>query len=54
MTGSGSTCFGIVKSLKDIPNLDKFINNKYFVWFGQKADFNLNRVSFSKVLENKF
>ena len=54
MTGSGSTCFGIVKSLEDIPNLDKFINNKYFVWFGQKADFNLNRVSFSKVLENKF
>ena len=54
MTGSGSTCFGIVKSLKDIPNLDKFINNEYFVWFGQKADFNLNRVSFSKVLENKF
>ena len=54
MTGSGSTCFGIVKSLKDIPNLDKFINNKYFVWFGQKADFNLNRVGFSKVLENKF
>jgi 4-diphosphocytidyl-2-C-methyl-D-erythritol kinase len=54
MTGSGSTCFGIVKSLEDIPNLDKFINNKYFVWFGQKADYNLNRVSFSKVLENKF
>ncbi len=54
MTGSGSTCFGIVKSLKDIPKLDKFFNNKYFIWCGQKADFNLNRVSFSKVLENKF
>ena len=54
MTGSGSTCFGIVKSLKDIPKLDKFFDNKYFVWFGQKADFKLNRVSFSKVLENKF
>ncbi len=53
MTGSGSTCFGIVKSLKDIPNLDNYFN-KYFIWFGQKADFNLNRVSFSKVLENKF
>ncbi len=54
MTGSGSTCFGIVKSLKDIPNLGNFFDNKYFIWFGQKADFNLNRVSFSKVLENKF
>ena len=54
MTGSGSTCFGIIKSLKDIPNLVKFFNNKYFIWFGQKADFNLNRVSFSKVLEIKF
>ena len=54
MTGSGSTCFGIVKNLKDIPNLGKFFNNKYFIWFGKKADFNLNRVSFSKVLENKF
>ena len=54
MTGSGSTCFGIVKSLKDIPNLGKFFDNEYFIWFGQKADFNLNRVSFSKVLENKF
>ncbi len=54
MTGSGSTCFGIVKNLKDVPNLGKFFNNKYFIWFGQKADFNMNRVSFSKVLENKF
>ena len=54
MTGSGSTCFGIVKSLKDIPNLDEIFNNNYFIWFGQKADFNLNRVSLSKVLENKF
>ena len=54
MTGSGSTCFGIVKSLKDIPNLVEFFNDNYFIWFGQKADFNLNRVSLSKVLENKF
>ena len=54
MTGSGSTCFGIVKSLKDIPNFGEFFNNNYFFWFGQKADFNLNRVSLSKVLENKF
>ena len=54
MTGSGSTCFGIVKSLKDIPNLNNLFNNKYFIWFGQKADYNLNRVCCSKVLENKF
>ena len=54
MTGSGSTCFGIVKSLKDIPNLGKLFNNKYFIWFGQKANYKLNRVCYSKVLENKF
>ena len=54
MTGSGSTCFGIVKSLKDIPNLNKFFNNKYFIWFGKKVDYKLNRVCCCKVLENKF
>jgi len=53
MTGSGSTCFGIFKSLKDIPNLKKFSNN-YYIWFGQKTDYNLNRVCSTKVLENKF
>ena len=54
MTGSGSTCFGIVKKLKDVPNLSNLFNNKYFIWFGQKVDYNLNRVCCSKVLENKF
>ena len=54
MTGSGSTCFGIFKSLKDIPNLSKFFNNKYFIWFGQKVDYNMNRICCSKVLENKY
>ncbi len=54
MTGSGSTCFGILKSLKDLPNLSKFFNNQYFIWFGQKADYSLKRVSSSKVLENRF
>ena len=34
--------------------LDEIFNNNYFIWFGKKADFNLNRVSLSKVLENKF
>jgi 4-diphosphocytidyl-2C-methyl-D-erythritol kinase len=54
MTGSGSTCFGIINSLKDISNLSASFNNKYFIWFGRKADYNLNRVCRSKVLENKF
>ena len=54
MTGSGSACFGIVKSLKDIPDLSNLFNNKYFIWFGKKVDYNLNRVCCSKVLENKF
>ena len=53
MTGSGSTCFGIFKNLQDIPNLRNF-SNKYYIWFGQKANYNLNRVCRSKVLENKF
>ena len=30
MTGSGSTCFGIVKNLEDIPNASKLFDNKYF------------------------
>ncbi len=54
MSGSGSTCFGIFKSLKDLPNLSNFYNNNYFIWFGQKANYKLNRVCHSKFLENKF
>jgi 4-diphosphocytidyl-2-C-methyl-D-erythritol kinase len=54
MTGSGSTCFGIFKNLKDVPKLGNIFDDKYFIWFGQKADYNLNRVCCSKVLENKF
>lgn len=54
MSGSGSTCFGIFKSLEDMPNLTKLFDNKYFIWFGKKADYKLNRVCCSKVLENKF
>ena len=53
MTGSGSTCFGIFKNLRDIPNLREF-SNKYYIWFGQKANYNLTRICSSKVLENKF
>ena len=54
MTGSGSTCFGIVKSLNDIPNLSDLFNNKFYTWFGQKANYRMNRERCSKVLENKF
>ena len=54
MTGSGSSCFGIFKNLNDINASLKYFNKKYFVWFGKKKNYSLNRVSYSKVLENKF
>ena len=54
MTGSGSTCFGIIKNLKDIKNIQKSFHRNYYVWFGQKTNYNLNRVRCSKTLENKF
>ena len=54
MTGSGSSCFGIFKNLNDINASLKYFNKKYFIWFGKKKNYSLNRVSYSKVLENKF
>ena len=54
MTGSGSSCFGIFKNLIDIKASLKFFNKKYFIWFGKKKNYRLNRVSYSKVLEIKF
>ena len=54
MTGSGSTCFGIFKNLDDISNLCEIFKKEYFIWFGKKSNFRINRVSSSKVLENKF
>jgi|TARA_B100001093_G_scaffold198933_1_gene191153 4-diphosphocytidyl-2-C-methyl-D-erythritol kinase len=54
MTGSGSSCFGIFKNLNDITSSLKFFDKKYFIWFGEKKNYNLNRVRYSKVLENKF
>ena len=54
MTGSGSTCFGIIENLKDIKNIQKSFNKNYFIWFGKKINYNLNRVRCSKILENKF
>ena len=54
MTGSGSTCFGIVKNLDDISDLSKYFDDKYFIWCGQKANYNISRVHCSKMLENNF
>ena len=54
MTGSGSSCFGIFENLNDITSSLKFFDKRYFIWFGEKKNYNLNRVRYSKVLENKF
>lgn len=54
MTGSGSCCFGVFKNLNDITSSLKFFDKRHFIWFGEKKNYNLNRVSYSKVLENKF
>ena len=54
MTGSGSSCFGIFNNLSDIENSLKYFKKEYFIWFGKKRDYSLNRVVYSKVLENKY
>lgn len=54
MSGSGSTCFGIFENLIDISKFKKYFNKNYYIWYGQKKNYNLNRVRFSKVLENKY
>ena len=54
MTGSGSSCFGIFNNLSDIENSLKYFKKEYFIWFGKKKDYSLNRVVYSKVLENKY
>jgi len=58
MTGSGSTCFGIFKSLEDIIVFkEKFLkisNHPFFIWYGKKKNYRFNRVTNSKVLENNF
>ena len=54
MSGSGSSCFGIFKNLNDIKASIKNFNTRYFIWFGKKKNYSLNRISYSKVLENKF
>ena len=54
MTGSGSSCFGIFKNLNDLKNSLIYFNTNLFTWAGKKKNYNLNRISYSKVLENKF
>jgi 4-diphosphocytidyl-2-C-methyl-D-erythritol kinase len=54
MTGSGSSCFGIYNNLSDIENSLKYFKKEYFIWFGKKKNYNINRVGYCKVLENKF
>lgn len=57
MTGSGSTCFGIFKNVNDIKiflkNFNQITNNSFFIWYGEKKNYSFNRVTVSKVLENK-
>ncbi len=54
MSGSGSTCFGIFKNLDEILKLHKVFKKNYFIWYGKKLNYNINRVSYSKMLEIKF
>ena len=56
MTGSGSTCFGIFKNLNEIfiflESFNKHFNSNYFIWYGKKRNYNMNRIRSSKTLEN--
>ena len=54
MSGSGSTCFGIFKDLKNILPIYNYFEDNYFIWYGQMKDYSVNRVRCSKMLENKF
>ena len=54
MSGSGSTCFGIFNDINNILPISKYFDDKYFIWYGEKKDYNVNRIHYSKTLENKF
>lgn len=57
MTGSGSTCFAIFKNLNEIylflESFSKYNKLNYFIWYGKKKNYNLDRIRSSKELENK-
>ena len=56
MTGSGSTCFGIFKNINEIIKFLEFFSKQdhpnYFIWYGQKKNYSMNRIRTSKTLEN--
>jgi 4-diphosphocytidyl-2-C-methyl-D-erythritol kinase len=56
MTGSGSTCFGIFKNVDEVSTIletfNKRFNTSYFIWYGKKRNYNVNRIRRSKILEN--
>ena len=56
MTGSGSTCFSIFKNLNEInrflESFNKHFSSNYFIWYGKKRDYKMNRIRRSKTLEN--
>ena len=54
MSGSGSTCFGIFDDIKTFLPISDYFGDKYFIWYGKKKDYSVNRVRFSKMLENTF
>mgnify|MGYP001205504081 CR=1 FL=1 len=54
MSGSGSTCFGIFKDLKNILPVYNYFKDSNFIWYGGVKDYSVNRVRCSKMLENKF
>ena len=54
MSGSGSTCFGIFNDFNDGLAISEYFNEDYFIWYGKKRDYSVNRVRCSKMLENKF
>ena len=54
MSGSGSTCFGIFNDIKNIKDIHNCFKNNYFIWYGRKKDYSVNRVRCSKKLENIF
>ncbi len=54
MSGSGSTCFGIFNDINTISSISDYFNDNYFIWYGKTKDYSVNRVRYSKMLENKF
>ena len=37
-----------------LKNFEQGSDQNYFTWYGQKKDYNLNRVTYSKMLEKKY